>query len=223
MSRPVASREPTLSIERPDQWKAIVSGPRAELIEFLLAIGPCSVFELAQHLDVAPDSLYHHVKKLVAAGIVREVGVQNAGRQVERLYDVAAEDFDFHVDIESGANLEPFWDLARTLLRRAERLLQRSFAARAGSVRAGSRDTHVRSSTAWLTREQIDAVNGHLEAVRKIFEQGCRQREGSLHSLTVVMNPVVRTRSARSRKTGRVLEMEGREPGGADAPRQAGE
>lgn len=216
MKNIVAIREPIFSIDRPDQWTAVISGRRVELIEFLSAVGPCSVFELAQHMDVAADSLYHHIKKLVATGIVREVGVRNAGRQVERLYDVVADEFDFHVELETGRNVGLFWKLAKSLLRRAERLFEKALDARAGSLRPGHRDTHARSDTAWLTREQVDVVNGHLMAIREIYAEGRRQRAGALYCFQVVMCPVVRSRTARSRPTGRTEKSENGGLDGAD-------
>ncbi len=76
---------------RIDPAEALVSPVRLELVERLQARRRATVAELAAELERSPHSLYHHVRRLLACGIVREEGRRKAGRREEAIFALAAE------------------------------------------------------------------------------------------------------------------------------------
>ncbi len=76
---------------RTDPGEALVSPVRLELVERLQVRRLASVAELAAELERSPHSLYHHVRRLLACGILREEGRRKAGRREEAVFALAAE------------------------------------------------------------------------------------------------------------------------------------
>ncbi len=203
----ISSRLESMPISGAAQWEAFASGPRVEVVIFLAASGPCSVAELAHQMNTAPDGLYHHLRKLEDAGIVRQVGHRRVGRQTERLFDLVADRHDFDMDIRTGRNVRAFRTLLRALLRRCERLLDAAIGARAIDRAVTPKPYEFRGDATWLAEEDLAELNTHFAAIREIFERGRKTRRGRLFTLTLFMFPLVRPRAAESRKTGRMRAL----------------
>lgn len=75
-------------IDAPAQVRALASPARQEVIDALVAAGPCSIAELAAHTGRAPDSLYHHIRVLKKAGLILERDPRKSGRHVAAIYDL---------------------------------------------------------------------------------------------------------------------------------------
>ena len=179
----LAGRLPSLAIGDEGQWRAVTSPRRLEIMEFLLSAAPCSVAELAEVMDAAADGLYHHLRILKKAGLVREVGkVDVAGRAVP-VYDVVARELRF-LEAEDPERLTALW---RCLGRRATRQLQA--AGNPGETRLS-----LRSDTGWLDAEMLGKVRKHLQHIHRIFAEGRQSRVGSLYSLTHLLSPIERSR-----------------------------
>lgn len=191
-----APRAATLLISTPAQWAAVASPVRLEILEFMRAIGPASVAELARSTDRPADGLYHHLRTLLRAGILRQVGVQRAGRQSEAVYDVAAERMLFDFDPLTGRNMDRYRKVARTVLRMTERFVS-SALDRAGLRLDGpSKDLWCRIEAGWVSPGDLAQLNHHLVAANEILERGRTSREGRLVYWTCVLVPAVRRRTA---------------------------
>lgn len=83
---PAVTLPPELLISTPSQVRALASGVRASLVEALLTRGPAPVRVLAAHLARSPESLYHHLRILERAGIVRVDSIRPVGRTKEAIY-----------------------------------------------------------------------------------------------------------------------------------------
>lgn len=75
-------------ISAPAQVRALASPARQEVVDALVAAGPCSIAELAAHTGRAPDSLYHHIRVLKKAGLILERDPRKSGRHVAAIYDL---------------------------------------------------------------------------------------------------------------------------------------
>lgn len=192
----------------PDQWEAFCSGPRLEIVLFLSAAGPCSVAELAHQMGAPPDGLYHHLRKVLKAGIVREVGTRRVGRQTEHLYDLVADHHAFDFDARTGRNMDRFRALIRTLHRRAERVSEAAFEAGVIDPAASPRPFSFWADATWLRDEDVGRVNALLTEIKQIFQAGRTAREGRLYSLTLMLSPLLRTRSPASRTTRRTAALD---------------
>lgn len=197
----------TLTIERDDQWSAMCSGPRLEIVMALSALGRASAAELGCALDRAPDGLYHHLHVLERAGIARVAGHRRVGRQSESLYELAADDLLFDVDFQEGRNTDRAMRLLDAHLRRARRIAERAFHAGIASVRDADRNTHVRGDLAWLNEEEVQRVHEIVGELRGLFDRAKRRRHGALHAFTFVFTPVHRERGSDARPTHRLEAM----------------
>lgn len=64
---------------------------------------PRSMAELADEIGRPANRLYYHVRLLVEAGLVRQVGTRPSGRHTERVYGRAAARIRFTGDVAPGA------------------------------------------------------------------------------------------------------------------------
>ncbi len=196
-----------LLIKTDDQWDAVCSGPRVELIMALASLGPSSIAELSVCVDRPADSLYHHVRRLVNAGLFVQSGTRKVGRHSEAIYALASEQVKFDIDPKTGHNSDRILQLAKAHWKRIERELAKALEARVTSFDDEDRNAHVRGDQAWLTAEEVDEVNSHMQAIRDVFSRSRTSRRGELHAYTFIMSPVVRSRSADARPTQRQAEL----------------
>lgn len=196
MQQKITPRKKTALVETSLQFDAACSGVRFELITFLIAAGPCSIAALAEQMDRRADGLYHHIRKLVEAKFIREVGFQKSGRQLETIYDSVADQFLFDVDFETGRNVDRILQLMKATLRRSERIMEDAIEAGVVSFEPKTRNAFIRGDTAWLDKTDLKKVTDHLQSIIDIFEAGRRKREGELFAVTFNLSPLVRSRSA---------------------------
>jgi len=193
---PLAPRVRDIVLCTKAHFDAVASPLRIGMLECLHAIGPASVSDLARRLDRPADGLYHHIRKLLDAGLIREAGTRPAARHPERLYDAAAHTIRFPPGHETAAeDVARVWRLLST---GAERSLL--CALRAGRVRfqGPHRNTTLRVETARLSREELAQVRRHLDDIRAIFEEARQRhgtpsgapRSGTLQSLTFMLTPI---------------------------------
>lgn len=200
-------REPYLFVHTDEQWEALASEPRHEVVQFLGALGPSSITELANAMDAAPDGLYHHVKRLLAAGIIRSIGERHTGRRREAVYDLTAQRLRFDLDIPSGRNTNRLRAILRARLAHAGKGFEGALAARAVRMEEPLADSMIEGVTSWLDDESFEKVQRHLQSAVQIMAARKRSRRGRLFSMTIVMNPTVRSRSGGVRPTRRLAAL----------------
>ncbi len=194
-----AGRKKIVRIESAQQWDAISSGNRFEIITFLSTIGPCSIAELARQMDVAADGLYHHIRQLAKAGLVYEAGYEKVGKQNQVIYDVTADKFEFDVQSKRAIakNVDRLKKLNSTIFRRSERLFSDALESEKLSFNEKNRNSVLRSDTAWLTGEQLDRAKELMGELLDLFETGRKQPEGDLFFITLLFSPLVRSRTSK--------------------------
>lgn len=78
---------PTFQVVGAAQLKALVSTVRGNIYSHATAFGPLSVREIADLIGAAPSSLYYHIEKLLAVGLLVEAGSRQTAGKPEQLYD----------------------------------------------------------------------------------------------------------------------------------------
>lgn len=76
-----------------EQLRTLGAPVRDELLRAFVGGGPASVAEVAHQLNRPPKSLYYQVRKMEAAGLLRQVGTRGSGPRKEVLYDAVAHRF----------------------------------------------------------------------------------------------------------------------------------
>jgi DNA-binding transcriptional ArsR family regulator len=110
-----------LRIEDPAVLAALYDPLRYRLFRLLEA--PRSVAELAEGVGMPANRLYYHVRRLVDAGLVRQVDARATGRHTERIYGRAAARITFAGDLDvayEGGLLRGIADELDDGLRRVE-------------------------------------------------------------------------------------------------------
>ena len=181
----ISHRDSVFHIETPEHFDAIGSPVRLSIIEFFRSRGPMPVAELAQVMGRPADGLYHHLKKLLAIGIVREVGTQQTGRQIERVFDIAANRLQVAEDTE---RLVKVW---RLISSHAERNLASAIDTGGLRFRGDDPNVSMRVETARLDATARAEVFEHLNAIRAVFDRARAAPSGDQASFTFMFTPTV--------------------------------
>lgn len=202
-------RLPVLFVYSDEQWEALSSALRLEILLFLRSRGPCSPTELGHMLDVSPDGLYHHLDLLTRCGLSRQVGTRRAPRgRTEKLYDAASQRVKLDADPATGRNSARLERLLEVVSTRAMKHTASALAARRARLDEPAPDLVIHADAAWLDDEDLARLNEHMESIRRLFEAGRSRRRGKLCSLMLALSPVVRQRGAHTRPTRRLKDLD---------------
>jgi hypothetical protein len=207
------TRIPVYTAKTRAQITALASPVRLEILTFAAAIGPCSLPELARACGRPSDSLYRHARLLlkhkmlvaVKASTTDRKCTAGRGRRAELLIDAAAEHYRVDYDPLTGRGAPAFRRLSSTAFKAANDVLQDN-EGNPGLVLSGpTRNFGVRSTTAWLTPEQLRVVVEALDTASAQFECGIgpahiRPADAVLHHFTYVLAPVIRRRGESGRE-----------------------
>ncbi|MFU8830393.1 MAG: ArsR/SmtB family transcription factor, partial [Phycisphaerales bacterium] len=180
---PFRERDAVFHIQTPAHFDAIGSSIRLGIVEFFRSRGPMAVSELAVLMGRPADRLYHHLKKLESAGLLREVGTRQRGRQIERIFDITADELRV---AEDAAQLVRIW---RLISSHAQRNLAAAIESGIIHFRGEDRNLAMRVETAQLDDEARSKVFEHLDAIRAVFSQARSEPRGTQTSLTFVFTP----------------------------------
>jgi DNA-binding transcriptional ArsR family regulator len=197
------ARPPIHIVEQPRHWKVMVAPVRLEMLEAMRMIAPCSIAEIAAALDRSADTLYRHIEKLRLAGAVTVVGSRRAGRRIEQVYDLVADDFRVGFkDATPRAANKAYDDTVQSILKIASRTARDSAAA-CQLVGAGDERNIVgKIEHAWLTHAEFTALRDILMRAKQFMDKRKGSREGRLYVAAFLAMPVTRKRGARSRAQG---------------------
>ena len=179
----ISQRDSVFHIETPEHFDAIGSTVRLGILEFFRSRGPMCVAELARVMGRPADGLYHHLKKLLATGIVREVGTQQSGRQIERIFDISAGQLQVAEDTE---RLVKVW---RLISSQAERNLASAIDAGVLRFRGDDPNISMRMEPARLDAAARAEVFEHLNAIRAVFDRARANPSGDQASFTFIFTP----------------------------------
>jgi len=116
-----------MSTERPTEpggttLHAALSSPmRLELVGLFTEPGPLSISDMAERLGRPATSLYHHVRVLEEAGVLRRAGTRPKGKRFETLYEVARTFLELGLDPHDEITARQAGQTMSAALRMAER------------------------------------------------------------------------------------------------------
>ncbi|MFX0068792.1 MAG: ArsR/SmtB family transcription factor [Promethearchaeota archaeon] len=88
--------KPVKIIRDPECCQLIGDETRRKII-FLLRAKPMSVSQIAETLELSPQTVYHHIQKLKKADMVQVVSEKRSGHLIESFYQSTAEVFNFMI------------------------------------------------------------------------------------------------------------------------------
>lgn len=199
--RPAPLPTQPLRLVRKEQWETLTSPVRFDIIELLSNYGPCSVNDLAWQLGRNSDSLYYHVRKLVATEMIIVAGERVlSGQNTETLYRLNGT----HVEVDDLANPEARPYVTRLLsavLRMTDRETRQALETDDASLshHGPDRNFAARRDLVWLGEEHLRDVNEHLNAIQAIFKKARAERTGRLYSVTTFLAPLIRATDPQGR------------------------
>ncbi|MFI4854700.1 MAG: ArsR/SmtB family transcription factor [Phycisphaerales bacterium JB065] len=197
----IPKRDRVFHVRDPEHFEAIGSPVRLTVLEFFRSRGPMAVAELAELMGRPADGLYHHLKKLERAGVVRAVATRQRGKQIERVYDATADEY------RLSENAEQFVRIWRLISSHAERNLAEGLAAGVTRFGGAGRNSTMRIETAQLDDAGAAEVLEHIEAIRAIFSRAREEPRGEQRVFTFLFQPVPSVLGGRrdgGRDSGRV-------------------
>lgn len=178
-------------ITNPAQVSALAAPARQEVIDVLETAGPCSVAQLATLLAKPADGLYHHLRMLLKVGLIYEVDRRLEGRHAFVIYDVVSRP----VTMSYAAPAKPA-DITKVIAA-AQRLSLRDFrsclAAGDSAIEGPEREIWGARVRGYITKDQLQAMNGHLASILKIIRTPAspnRKSNGRIMSVSFVLTPV---------------------------------
>jgi helix-turn-helix protein len=186
--KPGRSRTAPHVIARHGAIRLVASPLRQAILDAISADGPLSVAALSAVCHRPADRLYYHVKRLLAAGLLR-LASQAAGSREAR-FDVAGRPMYIRYDPGNSANRRAVVSVMNGMLRAARRDFVRGF--RPGVDSHGSkRRLWVSRVEGTLTDTEIVRLNGLLSEAIALVMSGRRRlgRGARVHQLTWVSSP----------------------------------
>lgn len=182
---------PPAVIDSLRQLRALISPARQDLIDTLHALGQASIAELAERLGRPADGLYYHVRALVAAGLVVEVGQRAAGRRDERLYSSLAPDrrLELRYRPTHAASATALRRLVGSMLRTADREFRVGLARPGVVVQGRQRELWAARSRGWLSPAELERVNALLTELGELLMRGPSSARKQLFNLTWLLAP----------------------------------
>jgi hypothetical protein len=173
---------------------AIASPVRMEIIGTLQTHGPGSIRELATHLARPADGLYHHVRLLRRAGVLREESHRKVGRREEAVYALTTPRIAGTLDPASPASKEGVIRAASAALRLAAREFASAIEAGEGLTVGACPSIRASRQRVWLTPEGLERLRRHLARLERFLSAQTKKRQGRLFAVTTVVVPLVKKR-----------------------------
>jgi DNA-binding transcriptional ArsR family regulator len=180
--------------------EALASPIRHEVIS-LLGEGPSTVKALANRLGRSRQSLHYHVAQLLSAGVLRELGVQGAGRTQEQVYGLV----DRQVAVGAGRSSHELNAVERAtmaLLRLTGRELKAAIRS-AARTRGRAEEVVALRSRCRLDAAAREQLKGLIDRIGSTLKGAAQETEAPTYSVTIVVTPVRDAlRGRRPRRSG---------------------
>jgi DNA-binding transcriptional ArsR family regulator len=193
-----APQQDLFTVKSDAEWDAMNSPVRVEMLVFLLTTGPCAIRELSSLMNRPADGLYHHLRQLVGAGIVEEIGTRKVGTQTEAIYRTVGKEITIDRSIGRKRTRDRSLRLFRTMLQHARRTVEAAIESGAALLEGPQQNFRLNWRISWLDDRRLAEIKQHQAAIDRILEEGMQVRQGQLMAHLTYLAPVVRTRGARS-------------------------
>lgn len=183
-----APRDQLFVVAAAPQMRALVSPVRQEIVDALVAAGPCSIADLAAHVGRAPDSLYFHIRRLVKVGLVLELNERATGRRPAAVYDVPGRPMRLAY---TRAGRDPaLAGVMSSALRLAGRDFSRAFRLGVAVVDGERRNLWGGRVKGWVGDEELAEINRLVTRLTEIIRSGHPGPGRLPQTFTYILAPV---------------------------------
>lgn len=188
-----------------EQWLAIASPHRYQLLHLLASLGRATVHELAELTGRSPQSIYPHLQALCNVGFLVACATDDDTTQTRgRAYMPGPALLVSPVDPETGAGNSRMVELGAMMLHDAvARLLRHGETCEGVPVGRGqaARQSMLASVT-WLDDARRARLNELCTAIAQLVEEGRRSQSGERATVLAYHFPDVTLRESRSQRKG---------------------
>ncbi len=179
-------------ILEPEAIVELFKPARLEIYESLQTAGASSAADLAERLGRKVDTLYYHLKKLAAIGVVvtSKEGAGDGPGRPGVVYELAARLVTMNMDMTSPSVREAFVKGSSAVLRLADRDVQAALDLPNTRHEGARRNMLVRRYRARLTPAELKQANSHIDALHALFTDRSGASEGKFHVITTVLTPL---------------------------------
>ncbi|MFO8109446.1 MAG: helix-turn-helix domain-containing protein [Thermoplasmata archaeon] len=151
-----------------NQIKTLSNASRLQVMALLLE-GERSISELAEEIGITPQTVYHHIHKLLDAGLIHISREEMCGNLMKRYYAVEEEWLD------SSA----VWD--DLTLKQKKNYKLAALGTIKGMVNRGikyiQKRKRIESEVGWVSYEKVPLTKENIEKLSKIFSDATKQLE----------------------------------------------
>ncbi|MFN0178514.1 MAG: winged helix-turn-helix domain-containing protein [Gemmatimonadales bacterium] len=176
-------------IKRADQFAAIESAVRQEIIDTIQAAGPRSAPELSALMGRPADALYYHLKRLLRVGLLISREPRRTGRRLEAVYDLAGHPLVLDYPVHREGRDHPLSRLVRSMLRTAERDFKAAVGTQPARPDGDRRNLWAGRRHAWLSPRDLERVNDLVDRLVAIMTRARNPTGGELCTMTLVLAP----------------------------------
>ena len=182
------------------QLRALASPVRIEIVGVFQSHGPLAIRELAEKLGRPADGLYHHVRQLQKAKILRIAKTRRVGKRDEAVLELTAERFGHAEQPKTPAMRLAIVESAASALRLANRefrqavLTEKAAGDKECSEQGGRSRAQVRLSRqrSWLTDEDLRELQVMLEQLERFLKERMERKQGRPFAMTLALVPLLK-------------------------------
>lgn len=175
-------------VVKPAQLKAVISPARGTIYSMVAAFGPLSVRDIAKLTGASPSSLYYHVERLLAVGLLVEAGARQIAKKLEQLYDAPSRRMRMTEAIKDPRNDQYLKAIAGSICKQANRDFTRARSASHCRVSGVSKNLGFARLVGRPDAVTLAKVNEHLEAIADLFAESAGGAAGVV-SISWVLAP----------------------------------
>lgn len=176
-------------ILEPEKLECLVSTTRMDIVDHLAGRGAMSIKEIAHAVGKKPSALYHHIEKLLEAGLIREEGSRTVNRRHEKLYATPSRRMRLKKALADPANADVIRRVVGAVARQAERDFARGQVGESALTDGESRNLGFYRMVAKPGPERLARINALLHEVGELLWEES-DPDGEAMVLTWVMAPV---------------------------------
>ncbi len=184
----------------PAQMRVLTSPVRIEIIGVFQSYGPLAIRELAEKLGRPMDGLYHHIRRLQKAGIVRLKETRRAYKRDEAVFELTADRFGHEAYPATPQLKRAVAKAATAMLRLTNRDYHRALADEGiakqweQSEQAAGQPAVLRMSQqkSWLTKQDLREVHRRIAEIESYLRERLHGKKGIPFALTTVLVPLVK-------------------------------
>lgn len=184
-----AAEPPSIRGWSAQQWRAISSPIRLELLALAEAEQPCSIGDLARASGRRATALYRHVQILADAGLFELAGQRPGARRPEQLFRVSPIAGQFRAAVTEERSAERYLRVEMAALRACGRGLRDMLRDHFKSNRPADQlpPFHARHDITWLDESRSKRLKQIVASLGDLIEEGRRDRAGVPYQIDMVI------------------------------------